>query len=823
MRKKLLLSLLLAYVFCLLSSQVPQGFNYQAIARNASGKEIVSTSLQVRISILTDTTGFYSTGSGTYVWEEQQNVTTNSFGLFTLIIGNPLATKVQGSAATFSAVNWNGGSLFLGAKVNYQGIWLNLGTSKLGSVPYAKVAGSFAGPLQKLAVKGAVLSPDSALFEVKNSSGQTVFAVYNEGIRAYVDNGLVKGATKGGFAIGGFGTAKAQSQTLMMISPDSARIYVDETAVKGTKGGFAIGGFNTAKGTLTEFMKMTPSNYFIGHKSGQSITTGVYNSTMGYESGKSLTTGTNNVLIGYQSGTAVIGGTSNVFIGSQAGFTTNTGGFNVFIGTQAGYTNSNGLYNIALGRQSGFLTTGSSNIFLGDLTAYFNSTGSQNVMIGDWAGYHNTLGAQNVFLGAEAGWNNTIGNYNNFIGFRSGNQNIDGSFNSFIGYQAGYNNTSGQYNTYLGYQAGYSGLTATGSNNIFMGVEAGYSNTVGHDNIALGNKAGRSNIDGIFNVMIGSSAGNMNTTGDYNTVVGYKAGQNTTSNYGTMLGYLAGNLTTAGNSQTMIGYMAGANNTGSYNTLFGVEAGGYSQTGSDNTYIGLAAGDYAAGSRNVFIGKWAGYGEATNSDKLIISNNYTGADNLNNALVYGDFAVKTFKVNGQILSSVNKSSGYAADFRNTGGLSTNYGVNISAGTADGSGTYNYLIDFNSGNGSWKGSILINNGAVQFYQASDSRLKENISKSSLNALKIINDLQVVDYNFTKSPGGKHTGYIAQDVEKVLPEMVIYNEKADIYAISPTTLIPILHKAIQEQQKEIEELKALVNSLIAAQAKSGTPLK
>jgi hypothetical protein len=351
-----------------------------------------------------------------------------------------------------------------------------------------------------------------------------------------------------------------------------------------------------------------------------------------------------------------------------------------------------------------------------------------------------------------------------------------------------------------------------------MGVEAGYSNTLGYDNIAIGNKAGRSNLDGVYNVMIGSNAGNNNVSGDYNTLIGYQAGENTTSDYGTMLGYLAGNASTAGFSQTMLGYMAGSLNTGSYNTFVGTLAGDNSGTGQFNTYVGLAAGKVAPGSGNVFIGKWAGWSE-TGSNKLIISSNYNGSDNLKNALIYGDFLTKYFRVNGQLIDSVNKSGGYAADFKNTGGTASNYGVNITAGSTDGSGTYNYMIDFNSGNGTWKGSILLNNSTVSLYTVSDARLKENITKSGINALQILNDLQVVDYNFTKSADVTHTGYIAQDVQKVLPEMVIYNEKADAFAISTATLIPILHKAIQEQQKtiesqtkRIEDLEKAVNLLL-----------
>jgi hypothetical protein len=172
-----------------------------------------------------------------------------------------------------------------------------MGTSQLWSVPYSLLAKELQGPVQKLGITGKTTNLEEALFEVKNNTGQTIFAVYNEGVRVYVDDGA-KGS-KGGFAIGGFGSAKAASQNLLTVSPDSVRIFVDETVAKGNKGGFAIGGFNAAKGTVKEFMKMTPENYFIGHNSGQNVTTGIYNSTLGYESGKSLLTGSNNVFLGY--------------------------------------------------------------------------------------------------------------------------------------------------------------------------------------------------------------------------------------------------------------------------------------------------------------------------------------------------------------------------------------------------------------------------------------------------------------------------------------------------------------------------------------------
>ncbi len=85
--KKIILILFLTIFGIIAYSQVPQGFNYQAIARNSQGNPITNTTIKVKLSILTDTTGFYLSGTGTYLWEEEHTgITTNSFGLFTVVV-----------------------------------------------------------------------------------------------------------------------------------------------------------------------------------------------------------------------------------------------------------------------------------------------------------------------------------------------------------------------------------------------------------------------------------------------------------------------------------------------------------------------------------------------------------------------------------------------------------------------------------------------------------------------------------------------------------------------------------------------------------------
>jgi uncharacterized protein (TIGR02145 family) len=251
MKTKLLFTSLLTFSFLLSPclAQVPQGFNYQAIARDGTGNPIINTILPVRITIQSDSLG------GTTFWiEEHTSVATNSFGLFSLILGK--GVKQTGSAVTsFNAIDWTVTPKFIKTEINYSG-WKSMGSSRLWAVPYSMVAGDLSGAVKKLAITGETSDMEEALFEVKNKNGQTIFAVYNEGIRAYVADGAAKGV-KGGFSIGGFGTDKGTSQSLFVVSPDSIRAYVDTSTGKTVKGGFAIGGFGATKAKSEEYLRVT--------------------------------------------------------------------------------------------------------------------------------------------------------------------------------------------------------------------------------------------------------------------------------------------------------------------------------------------------------------------------------------------------------------------------------------------------------------------------------------------------------------------------------------------------------------------------------------
>lgn len=100
--------------------------------------------------------------------------------------------------------------------------------------------------------------------------------------------------------------------------------------------------------------------------------------------------------------------------------------------------------------------------------------------------------------------------------------------------------------------------------------------------------------------------------------------------------------------------------------------------------------------------------------------------------------------------------------------------------------------------------------------SDRRKKSNIQKLNLNAIETITKLNPVTYNWTAviddGMKGTQMGFIAQEIEEILPNMVITkNDDEKSKSVKYLELFPILVKAIQEQQTQIELLKTENNNL------------
>ncbi|MCW5909187.1 MAG: hypothetical protein KIS94_15080 [Chitinophagales bacterium] len=122
--------------FCVLLSlfgtaQVPQAFNYQAVARDANGNPLANQTVSVKLSIIEN----YPNGSLLFI--ETHSVTTNQFGLFTVAVGK--GTQVLSNLGN---IVWSNGKKFLQVEYDPAGgiNYVNLGATELLSVPYALYA-----------------------------------------------------------------------------------------------------------------------------------------------------------------------------------------------------------------------------------------------------------------------------------------------------------------------------------------------------------------------------------------------------------------------------------------------------------------------------------------------------------------------------------------------------------------------------------------------------------------------------------------------------------------------------------------------------------
>ena len=100
------------------------------------------------------------------------------------------------------------------------------------------------------------------------------------------------------------------------------------------------------------------------------------------------------------------------------------------------------------------------------------------------------------------------------------------------------------------------------------------------------------------------------------------------------------------------------------------------------------------------------------------------------------------------------------------------------------------------------------GAGCWTVESDLSLKENIIDMTKYGLNEVMQIKPREYDY-KETGNHSFGFIAQELKNVVPE-IVYGEEGNM-SIGYGGLTPILVKAMQEQQKQIEELKARVAAL------------
>ncbi len=111
------------------------------------------------------------------------------------------------------------------------------------------------------------------------------------------------------------------------------------------------------------------------------------------------------------------------------------------------------------------------------------------------------------------------------------------------------------------------------------------------------------------------------------------------------------------------------------------------------------------------------------------------------------------------------------------------------------------------------------GATAFYQTSDIRLKNIESEINLN-IKDIAELPIFNFSWNTGEEGKYSGTSAQDVQKILPNLVSGEDKLSLNYSSLGTILGItdareivsLKKRIAELEKIVKHLNTIINEVI-----------
>ena len=315
-------------------------------------------------------------------------------------------------------------------------------------------------------------------------------------------------------------------------------------------------------------------------------------------------------------------------------------------------------------------------------------------------------------------------------------------------------------------------FNSTGNANTANGFQALFSNQDGYENTASGFNALFANTSGQYNTASGTSALKNNTTGHNNTADGgFALLRNTTGSDNTGSGYRALFANTTGFDNTAAGAFAlNDNTTGIVNTAFGHSALTANTSGGNNTALGAEAlFNNTTGSNNIAIGFNAGQSIDTGSSNIDIGNSGVVGDS--NTIRIGSAQAKTFIAG---ISGTTAASGVAVFVNTNGQLGT--------------------------------------------LTSSARFKENI-RGMDDKSDALFGLRPVTFRYKAGldPAGMpQFGLVAEEVEQVNPDLVVRDDKNQIYTVRYEAVNAMLlneflkeHRKVEQQTAKLQELSRKVD--------------
>jgi trimeric autotransporter adhesin len=324
---------------------------------------------------------------------------------------------------------------------------------------------------------------------------------------------------------------------------------------------------------------------------------------------------------------------------------------------------------------------------------------------------------------------------------------------------------------------GFGALNATvsGINNSGFGANALHNLTTGNNNAAQGNSALNSNANGNKNTALGVLALRLNISGNDNVAVGYKALlSNNSASPNVAVGSQALQSNTFGGFNTATGTQAlFLNVDGEDNTAVGNVALALNTHGNSNTAVGSAALISSTGSGNIAVGSGAGGNVLGGSNNIDIGS--AGADTANTIHIGNAEHTATF-------------------------IQGIFGAVVAGPSA----------------------VAINGAGKLGTVASSKRFKDEI-KPMDKASEAILALMPVTFRYKQEldPSGiPQFGLVAEDVEKVNPDLVVRDAKGEVYSVRYEAVNAMLlneflkeHRKNEEQEKTIAELKSGMTALAA----------
>jgi len=351
-------------------------------------------------------------------------------------------------------------------------------------------------------------------------------------------------------------------------------------------------------------------------------------------------------------------------------------------------------------------------------------------------------------------------------------------FNTAEGTNALLSRTTGTLDTALGVNA--LKFDNTGGSNTAVGTNALLRNTTGFQNTAVGEGALQNNTININNTATGFLALNRNGSESFlfahdNTADGFQALANNTTGFdNTAIGADALLANTMGIQQTAVGAGALDSNTiGTENTAVGDDALALNTKGNFNTAVGTGALETnSTGSHNVALGFDAGVNITTGSSNIDIYNSGVSGD------------TNTIRIGNQGLQTKTFIAG------------------ISGTVVSGS------------------AVVVNSSGQLGVAVSSARYKDEI-KPMEKASEAILALKPVTFRYKKDIDPDRTpqyGLVAEEVEKVDPALITRDGDGKPYTVRYDAVNAMLlneflkaHRQIEEQQKEIEALRTLIQKV------------